>query len=184
VFRKSKQFLIHLIIVDRGFHAIKNYDIGMCFVFDIMVRTSYIWWDENDVRFVLTNTLSSTKQLSACRRVAPLWHIILIPDQPVCSFYKLIKDLTRGSWDPINLFNPATFLCLYEQRHMWSFQWVQLRWEVIVRFGGIDGHYCLNFIFITTEKMNFNFYQGVASSVFVRSVVFISGGLCICYRPI
>jgi hypothetical protein len=42
---------------------------------------------------------------------------------------------------------------------------------VIVRFGGIDGHYCLNFIFITTEKMNFNFYQVVASSVFVRGVV-------------
>ena len=97
---------------------------------------------------------------------------------------KLIKDLTIGGWDPINLFNPATFLCLYEQRHTWSFQWVQLRWEVHVRFDGIDGHYCLNFIFITTEKMNFNFYEGVASSVFVRRVVLISGGLFIWYRPI
>jgi hypothetical protein len=37
-----KQFLIHLIMADRGFHAIKNYDIGMYFVFNIMTRTSYI----------------------------------------------------------------------------------------------------------------------------------------------
>jgi hypothetical protein len=172
-------------MADRWFHAIKNYDIGMCFVFNIMTRTSYIWWDDNDVRFVLTNTLNLPKQQSACRRVAPL--CFDSGQTSLCSFFLMpcpfmlliIKDLTRGGWNPINLLNPATLLCLYEQCHMWSFQWVQLRWEVIVRFGGIDGHYCLNFIFITTEKMNFNFYQVVASSVFVRSVVFISGGLCI-----
>ena len=40
------------------------------------------------------------------------------------------------------------------QRHMLSVcvQWVQLRWEVIVRFvdiGGIDEHDCWNFPFIT-----------------------------------
>jgi hypothetical protein len=154
-----------------------------------MARTSYIWWVENDVR-CLTNTLSLPKQQSSCRRVAPLCFdcgptslgsFSLMP----CPFMLLIiKDLTREGWNPINLFNPATLLCLYEQCHMWSFQWVQLRWEVIVHFGGTDGHYCLNFIIIIREKMNFNFYQVVASSVFVRSVIFISDGLCIWYRPI
>jgi len=32
------------------------------------------------------------------------------------------------------------------------FQWIQLRWEMIIRFadiGGIDDHHCLNFLFVT-----------------------------------
>ena len=51
----------------------------------IMVRTSYIWWDDNDVNFVLDqhvlldfNTASSLKQQYADRHVTPLRHIIPI----------------------------------------------------------------------------------------------------------
>ena len=65
--------------------------------------------------------------------------------------------------DPIYRFNPATFLCLSQAR-TWIFnvichgnfcvQWVQIKWEMIVRFvdiGGIDDHHCLNFLLITTH---------------------------------
>ena len=55
-----------------------------------MTRTSYIWWDANDVSFVLDQhtdldfySASSLKQQSTERHVAPLRHIILIPNQPV-----------------------------------------------------------------------------------------------------
>jgi hypothetical protein len=46
-------------------------------------------------------------------------------------------------WDPINWFDPTTFLCLSEARTWISnvicrgfvcVQWIQLRWEVIFRF--------------------------------------------------
>jgi hypothetical protein len=54
-----------------------------------MERTSYIQ-SNYDVRFVLDQhcqldfySASSPKQQSAGRHVAPLWHIILIPTQPV-----------------------------------------------------------------------------------------------------
>jgi hypothetical protein len=49
-----------------------------------------------------------------------------------------------------HIFVPIQWQNLDFQRHMsWSFcvQWVQLRWETIVRFvdiGGIDDHHCLN----------------------------------------
>ena len=48
---------------------------------------------------------------------------------------RVVIQLSRGDdWDPINWFNPATFLCLF-----------QLRWDVIVSFVDIDDHRCLNF---------------------------------------
>ena len=47
-------------------------------------------WDDDEVHFVLDQhaeldfySASSLKQQSAGRHVAPLWHIILIPSQPV-----------------------------------------------------------------------------------------------------
>jgi hypothetical protein len=52
--------------------------------------TSYIQWNDDDVRFVLDQhtkldfySASSLKQQSAGRHVAPLRHIILILSQPV-----------------------------------------------------------------------------------------------------
>jgi len=55
-----------------------------------MAKTSYIQWNDVDVRFVLDQHAemdfyhaSSQKQHSAGRHVAPLGHIILIPNQPV-----------------------------------------------------------------------------------------------------
>jgi hypothetical protein len=59
------------------------------FVNYIKARTSYIQWNEDDVRFVLDQhdgldlySASSLKQQSVHRNVAPLGHIILIPIQP------------------------------------------------------------------------------------------------------
>ena len=56
----------------------------------IMARTSYIQWNDGDIRFVQDQhaefdffSTSSLKQQFAGRHVAPLWHIILIPSQPV-----------------------------------------------------------------------------------------------------
>jgi hypothetical protein len=50
-------------------------------------------WDDDEVRFVLDQhaeldfySASSLKQQSADTHVAPLWHIILIPSQPVFAF--------------------------------------------------------------------------------------------------
>ena len=55
-----------------------------------MARTIYFQWDDDEVRFVLDQhaeldfySASSLKQQSAGRYVAPLGHIILIPNQPV-----------------------------------------------------------------------------------------------------
>ena len=54
----------------------------------IMARTSYIQWNDGDVRSVLDQhaeldfyIASSLKQQSVGRHVAPLGHIILIPSQ-------------------------------------------------------------------------------------------------------
>ena len=56
----------------------------------VMARTSYIRRDDDDVRSVLEQhvqldvySASSLKQQSSGRHVAPLKHIILIPNQPV-----------------------------------------------------------------------------------------------------
>ena len=56
----------------------------------ILGRTSYIWWDDDDVYFVLDQytqldfySASSLKQHSVSRYVAPLWHIYVIQNQPV-----------------------------------------------------------------------------------------------------
>ena len=55
-----------------------------------MARTSYIQWNDNDVRFPLDQhaeldlfSASSLKQQSTGRHVALLGQIILIPSQPV-----------------------------------------------------------------------------------------------------
>ena len=66
----------------------------------------------------------------------------------------------EGGWYPMNWFIPAILLCL-SQAMTWiskgiclgvfCVQWVQLRWDVIIRFVDIDGivnHYCLYFLFI------------------------------------
>ena len=52
-------------------------------------------WDDDEVRFVLDQhaeldlySASSLKQQSVGRHVAPLWHVILIPSQPVFAQYK------------------------------------------------------------------------------------------------
>ena len=63
------------------------------------------------------------------------------------SKYVKVKD-----WDPINLFNSATFLCLSQSRIKCCgllFAFSGLRWEAIVRFldiGGIVGHHYLKFV--------------------------------------
>jgi len=56
----------------------------------IMMRTSYIRWDDKDVHFVIEQhaqldfcSASSLKQQSTGRNVTPLQHIILILSQPV-----------------------------------------------------------------------------------------------------
>jgi len=56
----------------------------------VMTTTSYIPRDDNDIGFVLDQHAqldcysgSPLKQPSACKHVAPLGHIILIPSQPV-----------------------------------------------------------------------------------------------------
>ena len=49
----------------------------------IMAKTSYIWWDDDDVRIVGFYSASSLKQQSACGHVPQIWHISLIPSQPV-----------------------------------------------------------------------------------------------------
>jgi len=46
-------------------------------------------------------------------------------------------------------------------------QWVQLRWEVIVRFvdnSGIDDHHCLNFLFIMMVWFRFNNISNISKS--------------------
>jgi len=55
-----------------------------------MARTSCIQWNDDHVRFVLDQyadldsySVSSMKQLPADRYVAPLGHIVLIPNQPI-----------------------------------------------------------------------------------------------------
>ena len=71
-----------------------------------------------------------------------------------------IQVLRGESWGPINQFNPAMFLWLFQSRtwipnvihcDLFCVQWVRLQWEVIVSFvdiGGIHDHHCLNFLFI------------------------------------
>jgi hypothetical protein len=56
----------------------------------IMAKTSYIQWDDHDVRFVLDqhneldfHSANSLQQQSNDRHVAPLGHIILILSQPI-----------------------------------------------------------------------------------------------------
>jgi hypothetical protein len=48
-------------------------------------------WDDDEVRFVLDQhaelDFHSASSQSAGRHVTPLWHIILIPSQPVFSLY-------------------------------------------------------------------------------------------------
>ena len=80
--------------------------------------------------------------------------------------YALALDiqLSRGEgWDSINMFNPATCLCLSQtttwisQRHIslsFCVQSIQTRWEMIVHFvdiGVIDDHHCSNLFFHKTN---------------------------------
>jgi hypothetical protein len=58
----------------------------------------YFQWGDDEVRFVLHQhaeldfySANSMKQQSAYRHVAPLWHIILIPSQPVWSYSLMLR---------------------------------------------------------------------------------------------
>jgi hypothetical protein len=55
-------------------------------------------WDDDEVRFVLDQhaeyIASSLKQQSMGRHVAPLWHIILIPSQPVFVLFPGTGNIT------------------------------------------------------------------------------------------
>jgi len=83
-----------------------------------------------------------------------LWYLYYSTKDKIIPSYQCLYKY-KG-WDPINRFNPATFLCLSQAStwisnvicHAWSFC-VQLRWEMIVPFvGGIVDHQCLRFLFI------------------------------------
>ena len=67
--------------------------------------------------------------------------------------HQILIEIDEG-WDPINQFNPTTFLGLSQTRTWISnvvfFMFNILRQEVVVRFVDIDGivdHHCLNFSF-------------------------------------
>jgi hypothetical protein len=62
------------------------------------------WNDDEEVHFVLDQhaeldfySASSLKQWSADRYVAPLWHIILIPSQPVFAFSLMLYAWRRSN---------------------------------------------------------------------------------------
>jgi len=73
--------------------------MGDCCLKPIQQFSAILWqeqvncqWDDDEVRFVVDQhaefniySVNSLKQQSACRHVAPLEHIILIPSQPVCA---------------------------------------------------------------------------------------------------
>ena len=82
-------------------------------------------------------------------------------------------QLSRGEdWDPSNLFNPNTLLCLFQSTTWISniichglFVFSELRWEAHVRFvdiGGIIDHHLLNFLFIVNIQSNLSYvtFQG------------------------
>ena len=59
-------------------------------------------WDDDDVRFVLDQnaeldfySASSLKQQTACRHVAPIGHIILIPSHPVFALSRYAVCLAK-----------------------------------------------------------------------------------------
>ena len=101
-----------------------------------------------------------------------LWkYVVLLSGSESVAFYRFviyvlpleIQLLRMGDCDPTNRFNPATFVCLSQVSYpnvifcgLFYLQWVQSRWEVILRFvevGGIDDQHCLNFLFITNENI-------------------------------
>jgi len=64
--------------------------VSDCYLMPSQLFSSYIWWDDDDVHFVLDQhakmgfySASSLKQQSADRHGTPLRHIILILIQPV-----------------------------------------------------------------------------------------------------
>jgi hypothetical protein len=85
-------------------------------------------------------------------------HMILYVIGTLYDLHDLHQNLLEidEGWDPINQFNPTTFLCLSQTRTWISnvvvfFMFNILRQEVVVRFVDIDGivdHHCLNFLFI------------------------------------
>jgi hypothetical protein len=67
---------------------------NMQFFSYIMVRTSYIQWDDNDIHFVLDKhalldfySANSLKQQSVGDMSPPLRHIILIQSQSAIAFF-------------------------------------------------------------------------------------------------
>ena len=72
------------------------------FFFYIIIRTSYIWWNDNDVHFVLDQhaqldfyTASSLKQKSAGRHVAP--HYSDSEPANLCSFSLMLHSKWRSN---------------------------------------------------------------------------------------
>ena len=102
----------------------------------------------------------------------------------VLEFREITK--TRVLFQINNLFNPVTCLCLSKARTWisnipFSFcvQWVQLRWEMILRFvdiGGIDDHHCLNFLFIT-ELQNLKWKQ-ICKIIWNININLCKTGIC------
>ena len=87
-------------------------------------------------------------------------------------FWKHITKLIQTwGWDPIKQLNTSTFVCLFQARtwisniichSLFCVQWVQFRWQVIVRFVDISrivDHHCINFLFIMTEMFQCQKYN-------------------------
>ena len=76
---------------DRKVKAIVQVNYTKLFCSYIMARTSYIKWNDYEVRFVLDQhadlnfcRASSQKRHSSGRHVAPFGHIVQIPRQTIC----------------------------------------------------------------------------------------------------
>ena len=104
-------------------------------------------WNQHHIQTIHIDTGKSIYLATVCGRL----FIYVLP---------LETPLSRGNgWNHNNRFNNATFLCLSQYKTWISnviscgfvcIQWVQLRWEVIVRLvdiDGIDNHHCLSFLF-------------------------------------
>ena len=136
----------------------------------IMTKTGYIQWNDDDARFELEQcdlySISSLKQKSTDKLVAPLVHIILTSSQPVfaCSFS--LKYLTEKHQISISIVNSLNRLVLeptiyrtrgqhanhYTSPRYGSFQWglqivCTLRW-ILQDSVIVSGNYTLHYLSI------------------------------------
>ena len=110
----------------------------------------------------------------------------------VLHLFGLIKKITyfftqlsrREDWNPINRFNPVTFVCRSQDRtsisNFVSFLCSVNSAKVIAHFadlGGIDYHHCLNFIFIM--RIHFHFvYSAQCRNTFMVDIYFNNYVFC------